>query len=154
MVNASYRGIVRKQNRSNPHASRRDFMDFLDINEQDRELLEAVVAASDRLYTKGVQEVGAALRTGSGEIFAGIHFETSSGFANICGEISAICCMVSAGHRDLDTIVAVWRDPDGDHYLLPPCGRCREVISDFNPDARVIVTRMDDHWNPDAKIIQ
>jgi cytidine deaminase len=41
----------------------------------------------------------------------------------------------------------VWRDPNGDHYLLPPCGRCREVISDFNPEAWVIVTTLPDHWD-------
>lgn len=125
-------------------------MDFFKINEDDKVLIEAAIAASDQLYLKGVQEVGAAVHTSSGEIFTGIHFETSTGFANVCGEVCALCCMVSAGHRDLDTIVAVWRNPDGVHYLLPPCGRCREVISDFNPDAWVIITGMDDHWDPDA----
>jgi cytidine deaminase len=60
--------------------------------------------------------------------------------------------MVAAGHRDLEIVAAVWRDPAGQHYLLPPCGRCREVISDFNPQAWVIVTTMSDHW--DAAAIQ
>jgi cytidine deaminase len=55
--------------------------------------------------------------------------------------------MVAAGHRDVETVAAVWRDPDGKHYLLPPCGRCREVISDFNPQAWVIITAMNDHWD-------
>jgi cytidine deaminase len=55
--------------------------------------------------------------------------------------------MVSAGHRDLDTVVAVWRSPEGKHYPLPPCGRCREVISDFSPQAWVIVTTMQNHWD-------
>jgi cytidine deaminase len=58
--------------------------------------------------------------------------------------------MVAAGHRDLETVAAVWRDPDGKHYLLPPCGRCREVISDFNPLAWVVITAMSDHWDAAA----
>jgi cytidine deaminase len=58
--------------------------------------------------------------------------------------------MVAAGHRDLDTVAAVWRDPDGGHYLLPPCGRCREVISDFNPQAWVIITTTTEHWDAAA----
>ena len=125
-------------------------MQYSELSEQDTEVLSRAIEASDRLYVRGIQEVGAAVRTISGAIFAGIHFETSTGFANVCGEIAAICCMVAAGHRDLATVAAVWRDSDGKHYLLPPCGRCREVISDFNPDAWVITTTAQDHWDVGA----
>jgi len=125
-------------------------MDFTELNEQDVELLKIAIEASNRLYVKGIQEVGAAVRTAAGNTFSGIHFETAGGFANICGEITAICCMVSAGHRDLDTVAAVWRSPEGSHYPLPPCGRCREVISDFNPNAWVIVTTIQNHWDINA----
>ncbi len=125
-------------------------MEYSELSEQDTEVLRHAAEASNRLYLRGIQEVGAALRTTTGRIFSGIHFETSTGFANICGEIAAICCMVSAGHRDLATIAAVWRDPKGKYYVLPPCGRCREVISDFSPDTWVIVTTMQDHWDEAA----
>ena len=122
-------------------------MDYTPLNAQDTQLLQQAIAASDRLYVKGLQEVGAAVRTSGGQIYSGIHFETSTGFANICGEIAAICGMVAAGHRDLETVAAVWRDPRGRHYILPPCGRCREVISDFQPQAWVIVTTAPNHWD-------
>jgi cytidine deaminase len=122
-------------------------MEYKELSGRDEEVLRQAIEASDRLYVPRIQEVGAAVRTTTGEIFSGIHFETSTGWANVCGEVAAICCMVSAGHRDLDTIAAVWRDPDGKHYLLPPCGRCREVIADFNPTAWVIVSTLPDHWD-------
>lgn len=122
-------------------------MNYTSLSHDDTELLQQAIAASDRLYVKGVQEVGAAVRTATGQVFAGIHFETATGFATVCGEVAAICCMVAAGHRDLETIAAVWRDPEGGHCLLPPCGRCREVISDFNPNAWVIITTQPDHWD-------
>jgi cytidine deaminase len=125
-------------------------MNNIALTESDRALLQQSIDAADRLYVPGIQEVGAAVRTTTGRIFAGIHFETATGFANVCGEIAAICCMVAAGHRDVETVAAVWRDPDGKHYLLPPCGRCREVISDFNPEAWVIITTMDNHWDAAA----
>jgi len=125
-------------------------MEYTELNEQDMEVLRQAIEASNRLYVRGIQEVGAAVRTAAGQIFSGIHFETAGGFANVCGEITAICCMVSAGHRDLDTVAAVWRDSNGKHYLLPPCGRCREVISDFNPIAWVIVSTMQNHWDETA----
>jgi cytidine deaminase len=125
-------------------------LSYTALTDADRALLQHAIDASDRLYIQGIQEVGAAVRTTSGQVFTGIHFETATGFANVCGEIAAICCMVAAGHRDLELAVAVWRDPAGAHFLLPPCGRCREVISDFNPAAWVIVTAMPDHWDAGA----
>jgi len=125
-------------------------MVYSELNAQDIQVLSQAIEVSDRLYMRGIQEVGAAVRTTSGAIFAGIHFETSTGFATVCGEVAAICCMVAAGQRDLATVAAVWRDPDGKHFLLPPCGRCREVISDFNPDAWVIITTAQDHWDTGA----
>jgi cytidine deaminase len=125
-------------------------MNYTELTEPDRALLQQTIDAADRLYLRGIQEVGAAVRTAGGQVFSAIHFETATGFANICGEVAAICCMVAAGHRDLETVAAVWRDPDGKHYLLPPCGRCREVISDFNPAAWVIITTMRDHWDAAA----
>ncbi len=125
-------------------------MKYAELSSGDREVLQHAVDSAQRLYVQGIQEVGAAVRTATGGLYGGIHFETSTGFATVCGEIAAICCMVADGHRDLDTIAAVWRDPNGSYYLLPPCGRCREVISDFNPTAWVIVSTLPDHWDAHA----
>lgn len=122
-------------------------MEYMPLSERELEVLQAAIEAVDRLYVAGIQEVGAAVRTTTGQTFSGIHFETSTGFATVCGEIAALCCMVAAGHRDLALVTAVWRDPQGRHFVLPPCGRCREVISDFNPAAEVIVTTLPDHWD-------
>ncbi|HLA64295.1 MAG TPA: hypothetical protein VK610_07690 [Rhodothermales bacterium] len=120
------------------------------LDQKDHEVLRHALEAARRLYVPGLQEVGAAVRTAGGDLFSGIHFETAAGFAVVCGEVAALACMVAAGHRDLETVAAVWRDPEGRSFLLPPCGRCREVISDFNPDAWVVVTEADDHWDPAA----
>jgi len=125
-------------------------MNYEPLTELDQQVLAEAIAASDRLYLPGIQEVGAAVCTANGEIFSAIHFETSGGFANVCGEVAAICVMVAAGHRDLAAVAAVWRSPQGQHFLLPPCGRCREVISDFNPQARVIISTLENHWDPQA----
>ena len=125
-------------------------MQFTELTDQDRHLVDQAVEVSDRLYLKDIQEVSAALQTAGGQVFTGIHFEASTGFATVCGEVAAISCMVAAGHRDLETIVAVWRGPEGQHVVLPPCGRCREVVSDFNLRAWVILSTAKDHWNDDA----
>lgn len=84
-------------------------------------------------------DLGGALITNKGKIYSGINMEVkSSAGASICGERSAIMQMVSQGERNIKTIVAVWIEnrKECDKYwgILPPCGICRHVISQFgNP---------------------
>ena len=113
-------------------------MTITQLDANDRELIEVAREARKRLYMEGRHEVAAALRTASGEVFAGIHIEADVGFADVCGDVAAICHAVAHGHRDIQTIVALGGVPE-EVEIMPPCGRCREVISDFNRDAWVIV---------------
>lgn len=113
---------------------------------EDYELIEAAKETADRLHLDDIHEVAAALRTESKEIFTGIHTNANVGFADVCGEVAAICHAVAHGHRDLEAIVAVWGDGRGNYRLLSPCGRCREVISDFNEETWVIVGSLDDPY--------
>ncbi len=81
--------------------------------------------------------VGASLLTPSGEIYTGVCIDTacSMGF---CAEHAAAAAMVTAGESRVLKMVAVgW-----DGRVLPPCGRCREFISqlhDANLDAEIMV---------------
>jgi cytidine deaminase len=109
------------------------------LSQQALDLIDHAKRAANELYVEGIHEVAAALYTSKGEFFWGIHFKGNVGNADVCGEVAAICCMVSAGRRDLECIVALVRDGRGGYRLMSPCGRCREIISDFNPEARVIV---------------
>lgn len=107
--------------------------------DSDRELIEAAIDTVERLHVPDRHEVGAALRTLSGRIYTGIHIEAAVGYADVCGEVSAICSAVNDGQHDLDSIVALCRDGEGGYRILPPCGRCREMIADMNREAWVIV---------------
>ena len=79
--------------------------------------------------------VGAAVRAENGEIFVGCNVENASYGATICAERSAILAMVSAGQRTI-TSIAVFTDAD---TLAMPCGLCRQVISEFQREARLVV---------------
>ena len=109
------------------------------LSGEDNELIELAKEAADRLHVDEVHEVAAAIRTKDKKVFTGIHIEASVGFADVCGEVGAICTAVSHGYRDFEAIVAIWADGKGTYKLLSPCGRCREVISDFSKDMWVIV---------------
>ena len=116
------------------------------LSEEDFELIEAAKETADRLRLEDVHEVAAALRTKEKKIFTGIHINASVGYADVCGEVSAICHALAHGYRDFEVIVAVSGDGKGNYRILSPCGRCRELISDLNEDTWVIVGTLDDPY--------
>ena len=103
----------------------------------DLEVLEAAArAVRERAYAPYSNFwVGAALRAENGEIFVGCNVENASYGATICAERSAILAMVAAGQRVI-TALAVFTDAEP---LAMPCGMCRQVISEFQRDARLLV---------------
>ncbi len=53
----------------------------------------------------------------------------------VCAEAIAVGMAAAAGNTDISLIVAVNRAGE----VFAPCGICRELISDYAPDAAVIV---------------
>lgn len=80
--------------------------------------------------------VAAALATDKGHVYRGVCIDTacSMGF---CAEHAAIAAMLTAGENRVESIVAVgW-----DKKVMPPCGRCRELLMQLgNPEARVFLS--------------
>ena len=73
--------------------------------------------------------VGAAILAESGKVYTGVCIDTacSMGF---CAEHAGGGAMVTAGEsRVLKMIPVGW-----DGRIMPPCGRCREFISQLNDD--------------------
>jgi cytidine deaminase len=90
-------------------------------------------------------DVASVLVTDDGQLFDGVCLDTASG-TGFCAEHAAVAAMVTAGRYRISRIVAVWRDDDGTLYVLPPCGRCREFISQVDPanlDTQVVLGRDD-----------
>jgi cytidine deaminase len=102
----------------------------------DRDLiLRAAAAISPRVGPGGRHfgGVAACLLSRAGNLYLGVDIDTSSG-TGFCAEHSAIAAMVTAGEYRIATIVAVWRDDSGRLYVLPPCGRCRELIRQLDSE--------------------
>ena len=72
-------------------------------------------------------QVGAALRTASGKIYAGCNVENSAYPQGQCAEASAIGAMVTAGDKQIVEIVVM--GPEG--ALCSPCGGCRQRLIEF-----------------------
>jgi len=79
-------------------------------------------------------QVGAAILTASGRIYAGCNVENASYGLGNCAERTAIFTAVAAGERELKCVVVYTPTPTA----TAPCGACRQVIHEFGPDAKVI----------------
>jgi len=114
------------------------------LGKSERELIAAATAAIKQRYRDDWQEVGAALRTRSGKIFTGVNLDAYLGRMAVCAEAVALGrAVVDLGDAGIETIVAVRHPPPGEKdqtiAVVSPCGACRELIFDYDPQARVIV---------------
>ena len=83
--------------------------------------------------------VVAAVLTESGRVYTGVCIDTSSSMG-FCAEHAAAAAMITAGESRVVKLVAV----NWDGAILPPCGRCREFISQLHEEnlrAEVLVAR-------------
>ena len=74
-------------------------------------------------------DVACALVSATGKLYLGVCIDIGSGIG-FCAEHSAIAAMITAGETKIDKIVAVW----GENTVLPPCGRCRELMYEIDMD--------------------
>ena len=114
------------------------------LNAADLELVEAARAAIRRRYRDDWQEVGAALRIRSGKIFTGVNLDAYLGRMAVCAEAVALGqAITDIGEIGIETIVAVRHPPPAEKNqniaVVSPCGACRELIWDYDHNARVIV---------------
>ncbi len=113
-------------------------------SDADRALVEAASEAIRKRYRYDWQEVGAALRTRSGKVFTGVSLDAYLGRMAVCAEAVALGqAITNAGETGIETIVAVRHPPpeekDRPIAVVSPCGACRELIWDYDRNARVIV---------------
>jgi len=84
-------------------------------------------------------KVGAAIRTPSGAVFAGVNVENAAYPEGTCAEAGAIAAMVAAGETEIAEVAVVGDAPDP----VTPCGGCRQKIAEFAPKGvRVTMANM------------
>lgn len=82
--------------------------------------------------------MAAAARAQDGRIVTAVNAYHFTG--GPCAELVLIGAAATQGAYELDTIVAVG---DRDRGVVPPCGRCRQVLLDYFPTLKVIVGEHD-----------
>ncbi|MBK3577422.1 cytidine deaminase [Streptomyces sp. MBT65] len=117
------------------------------MSEDDIELLATAQHLLARVWRSGRHEVATALRTADGRVHTGVHVEGSCRRSSICAEGVAMGTARGALPADAElsitSVVSVQIKPAGSFRIIAPCGVCRELISDYCPDATVWVTTVD-----------
>mgnify|MGYP000915378773 FL=1 len=98
-------------------------------------LLDQAKSASEKAYAPySGYKVGAALLCSDGTVFTGCNVENASYSLTICAERNAVFQAVASGQRDF-LALAIYVDGE---VLFPPCGACRQVLAEFNPNLHIL----------------
>lgn len=102
----------------------------------DQKLLELAREAMQKSYSPySGYPVGAALLSADGRVFQGCNIENASFGLTNCAERTAVFKAVSEGVCEFTAIAIASK------VSAPwPCGACRQVLNEFAPDIRVLVT--------------
>ena len=98
------------------------------------ELRDAAFAAMMNAYAPYSKfRVGAAIRTSTGEIVSGCNVENAVYGEALCAERVAVAAAVARGMKEFAEIAIASESDDP----APPCGSCRQTMSEFAPDLLV-----------------
>lgn len=108
----------------------------------DLELLRRAEQLLGQAWVDGRHEVATALRAADGSVHVGVHVEGSCRRSSICAEGVALGTARAAGIAlgDVTSVVSVQIKPADRFRIIAPCGVCRELISDYSPEATVWLT--------------
>ena len=100
-------------------------------------LLKKARIVAERAYAPYSNfKVGSALLLADGNVVLGCNVENSSYGMTICAERNAVAGMVSMGNLNP---VAIAVAGGKSNSPCPPCGACRQVLVEFNPDMLVVL---------------
>lgn len=114
---------------------------------------ELVIQASELLRERGNprrHRVACALKCGSGRVYLGIHVYSRR--VNVCAEMVALGQAIARGETEILASVAVMKS-ENQNTIVPvsPCGMCRELLTYYSEDCRVLVVDGDETTDVAAK---
>lgn len=118
-------------------------MQKLELSNTDFELIEEAEKIINKHFQEDWHHIGVACRGKSGKVYVSVNMDTYVGGMAVCAEPIAMGKAVLENDTPFQTIVAV-RKPracrdDQALKVVSPCGKCREMIADYAPNADVIM---------------
>ena len=106
-----------------------------------REMIQAAAEAQKKAYAPYSKfYVGAAVLCAGGEIYTGCNIENASYPAGNCAERTALFKAVSEGKTAFLAICIVGGPEGKNEEFCPPCGICRQVLTEFcDPESFLVI---------------
>lgn len=100
------------------------------------ELIELAIENKKNSYSPYSKfRVSSVLLTKKGNIYKGVNIENAAYSVTICAERSALSSAISAGEKEIDTIIIT-----GDSKMTYPCGVCRQFMAEFlDNDSKIVI---------------
>lgn len=123
-----------------------------EYTEPRRDLIQEMIRQAEAMYRQSYApysrfHVGAALLAEDGRIFLGCNVENASYPCCICAERTAFAKAVSEGVRHFTAIAICGGAEDGEMQYCPPCGVCRQVMSEFcTEDFRIYLAKSESDY--------
>lgn len=106
-----------------------------------KKFVDTAVEAMKKSYAPYSEfNVGACLFTETGRVYSGCNIENAAFSPSICAERTAFAKAVSEGEREFSCIAVVGGKNGVITDFCPPCGVCRQVMTEFcKPDFKVVL---------------
>ena len=115
----------------------------MELTQSDHHLIERAKETITKYFSPKHHRLATCILTKSGEIIIGINVEGSFGCNDVCAEQIALGNVLSQGIKDIACMVTIKHpkaeDQNQSLRVVSPCGKCRELILDYAPEAFVIV---------------
>ena len=100
------------------------------------ELIELAIKNKKNSYSPYSKfRVSSLVLTKKGNIYKGVNIENAAYSVTICAERSALSSAISAGEKEIDTIIIT-----GDSDMTYPCGVCRQFMAEFlDNDSKIVI---------------
>lgn len=88
--------------------------------------------------------IAAAIMTDQGNIYTGVCIDAASALG-MCAERNAVGSMITCGESRITHLVCI----RGKGFVYPPCGACRDLLMQMDPDAgeiKVLIDRKTRRW--------
>lgn len=98
-------------------------------------LIETAKKIIDKRFKENRHHFAAAIKLKDGRIFTGLQLKCVVPTGDVCAEAVAIATAIREDASGVEAIVSVNRIGE----VISPCGRCRELIIEYCPEAEVIM---------------
>lgn len=104
-------------------------------------LVREVTTVLSRKARPGRHHIAAGLLTMDGGCFTAINLVSNLGAASSCAEQAALATALQATTSPITLVVSLRAtfDQARRNEIIPPCGRCRELLLEYAPSADVVL---------------